>query len=103
MNFIERVVSLCLCGFLCVSVVNGSPQIIHHRGTEFAQRHREGSVQPDSTTALDWKFDFGPGALAPGYKRVMPQDIYNRETGFGFEPGPQIVCMNRDSKDPLRA
>ena len=49
-----------------------------------------------------WKFDFGPGALAPGYTRVMPQDIYNREKGFGFEPGGQINCINRDSTDPLR-
>jgi lysophospholipase L1-like esterase len=33
---------------------------------------------------------------------VMPQDIYSRETGFGFEPGAQIACINRDGKDPLR-
>jgi lysophospholipase L1-like esterase len=52
--------------------------------------------------ANTWKFDFGPGQLAPGFKRVMPQDIYSRETGFGFEPGAQISCTNRDGKDPLR-
>jgi lysophospholipase L1-like esterase len=49
------------------------------------------------------KFDFGPGALAPGYQRVTPQNIYSREAGFGFEPGPQIVCLDRGGKDPLRS
>jgi len=39
--------------------------------------------------AQTWKFDFGPGSLAPGYQRVMPQNIYSRQAGFGFEPGPQ--------------
>src|SRR5881394_77071 len=49
-----------------------------------------------------WKFDFGPGAIATGYTRVMPQNIYNRESGFGFEPGSQIACINRGGKDSLR-
>ncbi len=38
----------------------------------------------------------------PGYQRVMPQNIYSREAGFGFEPGAQIVCINRGGRDPLR-
>ena len=49
-----------------------------------------------------WKFDFGPGPLAPGYKRVMSPDIYSHEAGFGFEPGAQILCSSRNGKDPLR-
>ena len=53
-------------------------------------------------TAFAWKFDFGPGAVAPGYKQVTPQSIYRRETGFGFEPGSQIVCIDRGGKDTLR-
>ena len=32
----------------------------------------------------------------------MPQNLYSREAGFGFEPGPQIACLERGSKDPLR-
>jgi len=70
---------------------------IHHR--EVSSEHR-GTTQSPSTIR---KFDFGPGALAPGYTRVMPQNIYSREAGFGFEPGPQIACINRNGKDPLRA
>jgi fibronectin type 3 domain-containing protein len=49
------------------------------------------------------KFDFGPGALAKGYQRVMPQNIYSREAGFGFEPGTQIACTDRGGKDSLRS
>lgn len=52
--------------------------------------------------AQGWKFDFGPGAIANGYRQVTAQDVYSRETGFGFEPGPQINCFNRGGKDALR-
>jgi lysophospholipase L1-like esterase len=68
--------------------------------TDNNQRALYGQPRPRENS---WKFDFGPGALAPGYKRVMPQHIYNRETGFGFEPGSQIVCIDRDGQDPLRS
>jgi len=52
--------------------------------------------------ARSWSFDFGPGSVAPGYTRVMPQDIYRPEAGFGFEPGAQIACIDRGGKDSLR-
>ena len=42
-----------------------------------------------------WKFDFGQDAVARGYKHMLPQNIYSRETGFGFEPGPEVTCANR--------
>ena len=51
---------------------------------------------------LSRKFDFGPGAVAAGYKQVMPQNIYSRAAGFGFEPGARVTCVNRNGKDPLR-
>ncbi|HEX7297224.1 MAG TPA: rhamnogalacturonan acetylesterase [Pyrinomonadaceae bacterium] len=50
-----------------------------------------------------WKFDFGPGAVAAGYRQVMPQNIYSRATGYGFEPGSQVACINRGGKDLLRS
>jgi len=50
---------------------------------------------------LSRKFDFGPGLLAPGYRRVVAQNLYNRETGFGFEPGSQVVCMDCGEGDAL--
>ena len=60
------------------------------------------SLPASQTTSRAWKFDFGPGLLAAGYQRVMPQNIYSREAGFGFEPGAQITCINRGGKDSLR-
>src|SRR5581483_6718982 len=40
--------------------------------------------------------------VAPGYQRVMPQNAYSRDAGYGFEPGAQITCVNRNSNDALR-
>src|SRR5215471_9386908 len=68
-----------------------------------ARDQRSLREQSRSIIAGALKFDFGPGPLAPGYRRVMAQDTYSRETGFGFEPGAQISCINRNGKDPLRA
>jgi len=102
MNFIEQALSLCLCGVLSVSVVKVSKQVVHHRGTEVAQRHRDSAFQLGSTIAQSRKFDFGPGAVAPGYTRVTAKNIYSHEAGFGFEPGLQVVCMDRGEGDALR-
>jgi lysophospholipase L1-like esterase len=95
-----KIASLCLCALLGVSVVKLACATTHHRDTEITPKHRDVVLQ--TTVSFPRKFDFGPGALMPGYQRVMPQNIYNREAGFGFEPGAQIACINRDSKDPLR-
>jgi lysophospholipase L1-like esterase len=65
-------------------------------------RHFQVQTKPGTTTTSAWKFDFGPGAVAPGYQQVMPQNIYSREAGFGFEPGSQITCVNRKGTDSLR-
>lgn len=64
--------------------------------------HISHATSLQKTNALSWKFDFGPGPIAQGYKQVMPQNIYTRETGYGFEPGLPVVCINRGGKDSLR-
>ena len=56
-----------------------------------------------ATSLRAQKFDFGPGAVANGYKQVTAQNVYNRETGYGFEPGPQISCIDRGGNDTLRS
>ena len=66
-------------------------------------KHPFVSAHAQQTNVSSWKFDFGPGAVADGYKQVTPQSIYSRESGFGFEPGSQIACINRGGKDPLRS
>lgn len=49
------------------------------------------------------KYDFGPGALQNGYLRVTEKNIYSPETGYGFEPGAQITCIDRSGKYDLRS
>ena len=50
-----------------------------------------------------YKFDFGPGKVAPGYIQVLPETRYSKALGYGFEPGAKISCVDRGGKDPLRA
>lgn len=49
------------------------------------------------------KFDFGPGKVAPGYTQVVAGTIYDKKTGYGFEPGGDISCVARGGRDPLRS
>jgi lysophospholipase L1-like esterase len=44
-------------------------------------------------TAL--KFDFGSGPTAPGYVQVLPDTVFSRERGYGFEPGASLISINR--------
>lgn len=57
-------------------------------------------TQPTSVPVL--KFDFGPGKVAPGYKQVLASSLYNREQGYGFEPGATVICVDRGGNDALR-
>ena len=50
----------------------------------------------------EFKFDLGPGPVAPGYVKVSPATLYRKETGFGFEPGSKVVGVDRSGTDPLR-
>jgi lysophospholipase L1-like esterase len=50
-----------------------------------------------------FKFDFGPGKLAPGYVQVLPETLYTKELGYGFEPGTKVSCVDRGGKDSLRS
>jgi lysophospholipase L1-like esterase len=52
--------------------------------------------------ATSYKFDFGPGKVATGYKQVLAENVYSRERGYGFEPGSAIQCFDRSGPDVLR-
>ncbi|MGH9803280.1 MAG: rhamnogalacturonan acetylesterase, partial [Blastocatellia bacterium] len=54
-----------------------------------------------ATAQTSWRFDFGPGKVAPGYTQVLPETIYSREQGFGFEPGA-ILKGSAHKDDALR-
>jgi lysophospholipase L1-like esterase len=45
--------------------------------------------------ATSFKFDFGPGAAAPGYVAVLPDMLFSAERGFGFEPGAAVTGLDR--------
>src|SRR6185295_243033 len=50
-----------------------------------------------------YRFDFGPGKVAAQYKQVLAENIYSKETGFGFEPGGSVKCLDRGGTDILRS
>jgi lysophospholipase L1-like esterase len=49
-----------------------------------------------------YKFDFGPGAVAPGWVQVLPTTVYADATGYGFEAGAKVTGVDRGGGDPLR-
>jgi lysophospholipase L1-like esterase len=59
-------------------------------------------LRTDADDKSRWKFDFGPGDAPAGYTRVLPNDVYTPERGFGFESGTQIVGIDRGGPDLLR-
>src|SRR5438874_4063748 len=68
-------------------------------GTSPLMKAERVSAQSGKTS---FKFDFGPGKLAPGYRQVLPTDIYAKERGFGFEPGAALSGVDRGDPDALR-
>ncbi|MCC3379168.1 rhamnogalacturonan acetylesterase [Paenibacillus farraposensis] len=44
-----------------------------------------------------WKFDFGPGEPAAGYKGVSPDCFYSAEHGYGFETAEHVYGRERPS------
>jgi lysophospholipase L1-like esterase len=49
-----------------------------------------------------FKFDFGPGRVAPGYTQVLPNTIYTDALGYGLEPGATVTGIDRGGTDILR-
>jgi len=48
------------------------------------------------------RFAFGPGGAIAGYTRVQATDIYSKGSGFGFEPGAKIDCVDRGGREASR-
>ena len=49
------------------------------------------------------KFDFGSGKVAAGYTQVLSGSFYDKEKGFGFEPGANVTCPDRVDQSDLRS
>jgi lysophospholipase L1-like esterase len=56
------------------------------------------SLAAETTVA---KFQFGAGAVAPGYTQVLPDMVFSKERGFGFEAGATVVSIGHPGSDPL--
>jgi len=60
-------------------------------------------TQTKDTNRTNWKFDFGPGKVAPGYIQILADTVYSKELGYGFEPGAKVTCLDRGGKNALRS
>jgi len=49
----------------------------------------------------EFRFDFGPGKVAPGYIQILPATVYTSELGYGFEGNSKITAVDRGGDDPL--
>ena len=58
------------------------------------------TVRAEATPS--YRFDFGPGRVAAGYTRVLAENVYSQDRGYGFEPGAAIRCFDRSGPDALR-
>ncbi len=56
-----------------------------------------------SSAGQAYRFDFGPGKVATGYKQVTAQTIYSKDLGYGFEAGATVTCTDRVEGDVVRS
>lgn len=49
----------------------------------------------------DYRFDFGTGAVEPGYQQVTATNLYSEQSGFGFDYGTQAIALDRGGTDSL--
>ena len=45
----------------------------------------------------DLRFAFGHTGVGSNYKYVRSDSMYSRESGYGFEPGANILCVQQKS------
>ena len=60
------------------------------------------STDLNKAPRANWKFDFGPGRVEPGYVQVLPTTVYTEEIGYGFETGATVWGVDRSSDNLLR-
>jgi lysophospholipase L1-like esterase len=59
------------------------------------------SIAPARATT-SFKFDFGNGAVAPGFTAVRSDTLFDQQRGYGFEPGANLRAVDRGGDDALR-
>jgi lysophospholipase L1-like esterase len=56
----------------------------------------------EKSSAQALKFDFGTGKAAGGFAKVTPETIYNKDLGYGFEPGSKVTALDRGGSVSLK-
>lgn len=60
------------------------------------------TCQPEARAeSPSYRFDFGSGKVAPGYTQVIPDTAYNKDRGYGFDPGATVSAVDRGGGDAL--
>jgi lysophospholipase L1-like esterase len=57
-------------------------------------------LSSSSGVAQQLHFDFGPTKSETGYKRVRSDTFYSTASGYGFEPGATVSCLERKAGSP---
>ena len=57
---------------------------------------------PPAPLTSPYKFDFGPGPVAPGYTQVLQSTAYNTVRGYGFTDTTGLTSVDRGAPDNLR-
>jgi lysophospholipase L1-like esterase len=83
-----------LCAMIVSLIMGGAAARVWPKGARAAG---------EQTTRQSWRFDFGPGKVAPGYTQILTDTLYERERGYGFEPGASVRCIDRGGRDPVRS
>ncbi len=60
-----------------------------------------GEAQDSQPTSFH--FDFGPGVVKPGHVQVLPEMVYSKERGFGFEPGASLKSVSKSDGSQARS
>ena len=53
-------------------------------------------------TGTSFKFDLTPGKPATGYTQVLPETMYNPQTGYGFDRGSAVTATATGGKNALQ-
>lgn len=73
----------------------GAAKVIAQQQPQITSQHHE-------QAKTDFKFDFGPGKVANGYTKVLPDVSYSDERGYGFDFGSKPIGVECAGGDAVR-
>lgn len=61
------------------------------------------SGQAQDSQPTSFHFDFGPGIAQPGQIQVLPDMVFSKERGYGFEPGVSLKSVSQHEGSQARS